>query len=108
MDPATQAEAAPGPADALRHLLTAIEAAYFGGSIVTFILFCTRTIDRAVAQRFAPLANLFKGATVGLAGSTAVFSADRGARRSAGVLDLGDGAVAELGRADQRVGGVGA
>ena len=49
---------------------------YFGGSIVTFILFCTRTIDRAVAQRFAPLANLFKGATVGLAGSTSVFSAD--------------------------------
>jgi hypothetical protein len=50
--------------------------AYFGGSIVTFILFCTRTIDRAVAQRFAPLANLFKGATVALAGSTSVFSAD--------------------------------
>lgn len=49
---------------------------YFGGSIVTFILFCTRTIERAVAQRFAPLANLFKGATVGLAGQTSVFSAD--------------------------------
>jgi hypothetical protein len=49
---------------------------YFGGSIVTFILFCTKSIDRAVAQRFAPLANLFKAATVGLAGPTSVFSGD--------------------------------
>jgi hypothetical protein len=47
---------------------------YFGGSIVTFILFCTARIDRAVAQRFAPLANLFKAATVALAGPTSVFS----------------------------------
>jgi hypothetical protein len=49
---------------------------YFGGSIVTFILFCTKAIDRSVAQRFAPLANLFKAATVALAGSTSVFSGD--------------------------------
>ena len=49
---------------------------YFGGSIVTFILFCTTAIDRAVAQRFAPLANLFKSATVSLAGPTSIFSGD--------------------------------
>jgi hypothetical protein len=47
--------------------------AYFGGSIVTFILFCTTPIERSVAQRFAPLANLFKAATVPLAGPTSVF-----------------------------------
>jgi hypothetical protein len=48
--------------------------AYFGGSIITFILFCTRAIERTVAQRFAPLVNLFKAATVSLAGSTSVFA----------------------------------
>jgi hypothetical protein len=49
---------------------------YFGGAIVIFVLFCTRPIDRTVAQRFAPLANLFKAATTSLAGPTSVFAAD--------------------------------
>jgi hypothetical protein len=51
-----------------------IGGAYFGGAIVTLIMFCRESLPRTSTGKFLPLINFFKSATTNLSSPKRVFS----------------------------------